>query len=136
AAGTATAATRLSLLCWQDERVLRFSWNFPTRLFAPETVARLDREFHGELAATALTTAAAAPLPASGSATLVRRLVERFRATPDAVAVDTGTATLTYGELDRASQALAASLRAHGITSGSLVGLLTEPGADTVVAVV
>ncbi|MFI7327466.1 amino acid adenylation domain-containing protein [Streptomyces rubiginosohelvolus] len=135
AAGTATAATRLSLLCWQDETVLRFSWNFPARLFAPETVARLDREFHDELAAT-VRTATAAPLPASGSATLVRRLVERFRATPDAVAVDTGAATLTYGELDCASQALAASLRAHGITPGSLVGLLTEPGADTVVAVV
>ncbi|MDJ1640325.1 non-ribosomal peptide synthetase/type I polyketide synthase [Streptomyces pakalii] len=136
AAGTGTAATRLSLLCWQDETVLRFSWNFPARLFAPETVARLDREFHDELASAALTTAAAAPVPASGSATLVRRLVERFRATPDAVAVDTGAATLTYGELDRASQALAASLRDHGITPGSLVGLLTEPGADTVVAVV
>ncbi len=136
AAGTATAATRLSLLCWQDETVLRFSWNFPVRLFAPETVARLDREFHDELAATARAAAAAAPLPASGSATLARRLVERFRATPDAVAVDTGTATLTYGELDRASEALAASLRAHGVTPGSLVGLLTEPGADTVVAVV
>ncbi|MGW3582928.1 amino acid adenylation domain-containing protein [Streptomyces rubiginosohelvolus] len=135
AAGTATAATRLSLLCWQDETVLRFSWNFPARLFAPETVARLDREFHDELAATART-AAAVPLPASGSATLVRRLVERFRATPDAVAVDTGAATLTYGELDRASEALAASLRARGVTPGSLVGLLTEPGADTVVAVV
>ncbi|MFB6669701.1 amino acid adenylation domain-containing protein [Streptomyces parvus] len=144
AAGTATAATRLSLLCWQDEAVLRFSWNFPVRLFAPETVARLDREFHDELAATALGGAQdlpkAAPLPASGSgsgsATLVRRLVERFRATPDAVAVDTGAATLTYGGLDRASQALAASLLARGVTPGSLVGLLTEPGADTVVAVV
>ncbi|WP_179254313.1 non-ribosomal peptide synthetase/type I polyketide synthase [Streptomyces sp. PgraA7] len=144
AAGTATAATRLSLLCWQDEAVLRFSWNFPVRLFAPETVARLDREFHDELAATALGGAPdlpeAAPLPASGSgsgsATLVRRLVERFRATPDAVAVDTDAATLTYGGLDRASQALAASLLARGVTPGSLVGLLTEPGADTVVAVV
>ncbi|WP_318196293.1 non-ribosomal peptide synthetase/type I polyketide synthase [Streptomyces sp. MCL20-2] len=137
AAGTATAATRLSLLCWQDETVLRFSWNFPVRLFAPGTVARLDREFHDELAATARTAATTAPLSAtSGSATLVRRLVERFRATPDAVAVDTGATTLTYGELDRASQALSASLLAHGVTPGSLVGLLTEPGADTVVAVV
>ncbi|ROV66195.1 non-ribosomal peptide synthetase, partial [Streptomyces globisporus] len=137
AAGTATAATRLSLLCWQDETVLRFSWNFPVRLFAPGTVARLDREFHDELAATARTAATTAPLAAtSGSATLVRRLVERFRATPDAVAVDTGATTLTYGELDRASQALSASLLAHGVIPGSLVGLLTEPGADTVVAVV
>ncbi|MBT1099892.1 non-ribosomal peptide synthetase/type I polyketide synthase [Streptomyces sp. Tu10] len=192
AAGTATAATRLSLLCWQDEAVLRFSWNFPARLFEPATVVRLDRDFHDELAAlvearsgvpdvpgartrpggpgrqrSAAGTVvrsgpgAAAPVvtesrPSQGagstcagfqgstsgspspsrSATIVRRLVERFRAAPDAVAVDAGAATLTYAELDRASHALATSLLACGVTPGSLVGLLTEPGADTVVSVV
>ncbi|MFE3379320.1 amino acid adenylation domain-containing protein [Streptomyces anulatus] len=198
AAGTATAATRLSLLCWQDEAVLRFSWNFPARLFEPATVDRLDRDFHDELAAlvearsdvpdvpgartrtrpggpdlqrsVAGTVArsgpgAAAPVVTesrpsqdtgstcagfqgstsrspsgspspSRSATIVRRLVERFRAAPDAVAVDTGAATLTYAELDRASHTLATSLLARGVTPGSLVGLLTEPGADTVVSVV
>ncbi|MFI6138987.1 amino acid adenylation domain-containing protein [Streptomyces griseus] len=144
AAGTATAATRLSLLCWQDEAVLRFSWNFPARLFAPATVARLDRDFHAELTALveprpglpAVPGPVQVPAPGTGSATLVRRLVERFRTTPDAVAVDTGTTTLTYAGLDRASHALAASLLARGVTGGSLVGLLTEPGADTVVAVV
>ncbi|MFD7671436.1 amino acid adenylation domain-containing protein [Streptomyces anulatus] len=192
AAGTATAATRLSLLCWQDEAVLRFSWNFPARLFEPATVVRLDRDFHDELAAlvearsgvpdvpgartrpggpdrqrSAAGTVvrsgpgAAAPVVTesrpsqdtgstcagfqgstsgspspSRSATIVRRLVERFRAAPDAVAVDAGAATLTYAELDRASHALATSLLARGVTPGSLVGLLTEPGADTVVSVV
>ncbi|UZI26762.1 non-ribosomal peptide synthetase/type I polyketide synthase [Streptomyces sp. VB1] len=146
AAGTATAATRLSLLCWQDEAILRFSWNFPVRLFDPATVARLDRDFHDELAALVEPRpglpAVTEPTPVhgtgtgTGSATLVRRLVERFRAAPDAVAVDTGAATLTYAELDRASHALAASLLAGGVTPGSLVGLLTEPGADTVVSVV
>lgn len=196
AAGTATAATRLSLLCWQDEAVLRFSWNFPARLFEPATVARLDRDFHDELAALVEPRSDAPDVrgartrpggpdrqrPAAGtvvrgepgtaapvvtesrpgqgtgstcagfqgstsrspsqsqspsqSATIVRRLVERFRAAPDAVAVDTGTATLTYAELDRASHALATSLLARGVTPGSLVGLLTEPGADTVVSVV
>ncbi|MFJ6808980.1 amino acid adenylation domain-containing protein [Streptomyces anulatus] len=154
AAGTATAATRLSLLCWQDEAVLRFSWNFPARLFEPATVARLDRDFHDELAALVAPRSdvpdvpgarprpggpdrqrSASPSP-SPSATIVRRLVERFRAAPDAVAVDTGGATLTYAELDRASHALATSLLARGVTPGSLVGLLTEPGADTVVSVV
>ncbi|MFD5986543.1 amino acid adenylation domain-containing protein [Streptomyces cyaneofuscatus] len=135
AAGTGTPATRLSLLCWQDGEVLRFSWNFPVRLFAPETVARLDHDFHGELAALA-DAEAAHPEPESRSATIVERLLARFRATPDAVAIDTGAETLTYGELDRASHALAARLLAHGVTPGSLVGLLTEPGADAVVSVV
>jgi amino acid adenylation domain-containing protein len=165
AAGTATAATHLSLLCWRDGSVLRCSWNFPVRLFAPATVARLDREFHDELAALVRPLPdvpdlpPARPLPAAktvrsepdsaapavaeaasrrdtGSATLVRRLVDRFRATPDAVAVDTGDTTLTYAELDRASHAAADSLLSRGVTPGSLVGLLTEPGADRVVSVV
>ncbi|MFJ9112488.1 amino acid adenylation domain-containing protein [Streptomyces sp. NPDC102283] len=148
AAGTATAATRLSLLCWQDEAVLRFSWNFPVRLFDPATVARLDLDFHDELAALVEprsdVPAVTDPMPVhgtgagsgTGSATIVRRLLERFRATPDEVAVDTGATTLTYAELDRASHTLATSLLARGVTPGSLVGLLTEPGADTVVSVV
>ncbi|MFJ9688090.1 amino acid adenylation domain-containing protein [Streptomyces bacillaris] len=168
AAGTGTSATRLSLLCWQDDTVLRFSWNFPVRLFDPATVARLDRDFHDEL--TALTGAdgptvqdgagagaahptaegssgsASASGSGSTSATIVERLLARFRATPDAIAVDTGAGstpaghgtgtTLTYAELDRASHALATRLVARGVTPGSLVGLLTEPGADAVVSVV
>ncbi|MFJ6443263.1 amino acid adenylation domain-containing protein [Streptomyces sp. NPDC091649] len=177
AAGTATAATRLSLLCWQDGTVLRFSWNFPARLFDRATVARLDREFHDELTAPVRPRPDAPGLPSArpgpgapdrhgaaaggeagagrrepasavpavtkapprqdaDSATVATRLADRFRATPDAVAVDTGTATLTYAQLDRASHALAVSLQARGVTPGSLVGLLTGPGADTVVSVV
>ncbi|MFJ9623191.1 amino acid adenylation domain-containing protein [Streptomyces sp. NPDC101181] len=152
AAGTGTPATRLSLLCWQDGAVLRFSWNFPVRLFDPATVARFDRDFHDQLTALAgpraEPDAPARPNSGSGSgsgsgSTIVRRLLDQFRATPDAIAVhagegrgDGGSGTLTYAELDRASRAVADRLRAHGVTRGGLVGLLTEPGADTVVAVV
>ncbi|MET9928269.1 MULTISPECIES: amino acid adenylation domain-containing protein [unclassified Streptomyces] len=131
AAGTGTPATRLSLLCWQDGPVLRFSWNFPVHLFDTATVARLDRDFHAELTALAEATGAATEY-----ATIVERLLARFRAAPDAVAVDTRTGSLTYAELDRASEALAARLVAHGVTPGSLVGLLTEPGANAIVSVV
>ncbi|XMN11085.1 amino acid adenylation domain-containing protein [Streptomyces griseobrunneus] len=137
AAGTGTPATRLSLLCWQDGTVLRFSWNYPVHLFDAATVARLDRDFHAELTALA---GARTVRAEAGSATIAGRLLAQFRATPDAVAIDTGTdsgtGTLTYAELDRASHALAARLVAHGVTPGSLVGLLTEPGADAVVSVV
>ncbi|MQS99072.1 non-ribosomal peptide synthetase, partial [Streptomyces jumonjinensis] len=180
AAGTATAATRLTLLCWEDGTILRLSWNFPVRLFDPTTVARLAHDFQEELTALAgprptdpprpgapmdpprpgapmdpprpdaptpptgpvrtgpspALPPAAVPRQETGSATIVRRLLARFRSTPDAVAVDTGTATLTYAELDRASRSLATRLLAHGVTPGSLVALLTEPGADTVVSVV
>ncbi|TRO59413.1 non-ribosomal peptide synthetase/type I polyketide synthase [Streptomyces sp. IB201691-2A2] len=155
AAGTGSAATRLSLLCWADGPVLRMSWNFPLPLFERRTVARLDREYREELAAlcalpappaTALAPAevaspdsgvtSASLAGSDGGPSLVDRLLDRFRATPTATAVDSGAATLTYAALDRASDRLAARLRALGVRPGSLVGLLTEPGPDTVIGVV
>nr|WP_062332451.1 type I polyketide synthase [Herbidospora sakaeratensis] len=119
AAGTATAATRLSLLCWESAGELRFSWNFPSRLFRRATVDRLAAEHLAELST-------------SERPGLAARLRARFRAGPDAVAVDTGTERLTYAELDRRSAALANRLRG----AGDLIGLMTEPGIDTVVGLV
>ncbi|MER7490957.1 amino acid adenylation domain-containing protein, partial [Streptomyces sp. NPDC126497] len=136
AAGTGSATTRLSLLCWADGPVLRVSWNFPEPLFERATVARLDREFRAELAALVPTPGPAPSALPEGPLPLVARLLDRFRSRPGATAVDAGEASLTYGALDRASAALAARLRAHGVRPGDLVGLLTEPGADTVVGVV
>ncbi|MFJ2932978.1 amino acid adenylation domain-containing protein [Streptomyces sp. NPDC087219] len=162
-AGTASAATRLSLLCWESDGELAFSWNFPARLFDRSTIARLAAEHLAELTETAglteneaaaegeppaaapVSAPAPAPAPAGPSTALpapppagdiVARLRAQFRTTPDAVAVDTDGATLTYAELDRASDALAARLRARGVAPGDLVGLLTEPGADAVTGVV
>ncbi|KUM82462.1 MULTISPECIES: non-ribosomal peptide synthetase [Streptomyces] len=167
AAATASAATRLSLLCWEADATLRLSWNHPARLFRPETVRRLADEYVAELRATVAEpspTQAAGPEhhvstptrtptralghtdgedPAAGAVLgdgggIVARLCARFRATPRSVAVaGAERSTLTYGALDTASAALAARLRAHGVGSGDLVGLLTEPGGtDTVIAVV
>ena len=151
-AGTATAATRLGLLCWESGEQLHFSWNFPVRLFAPATVTRLAAEHRAELTGIV---ADAAGEPADhgggnaadhgggnaaehggGPADIVRRLVGQFRRSPDAVAVDTGTGGLTYAALDRASAELAGRLRAAGVVDGDLVGLLTEPGTATVTGVV
>ncbi|MFD9038572.1 amino acid adenylation domain-containing protein [Streptomyces bottropensis] len=136
AAATATAATRLGLLCWEADSALRLSWNHPAALFRPETVRRLADEYVTELRA-AVTSPTAAPTAAVDGG-IVDRLRARFRATPHAVAVDTGDGTtLTYAALDSASAALAARLRAHGVRPGDLVGLLTEPGGtDTVTGVV
>ncbi|WP_433532880.1 SDR family NAD(P)-dependent oxidoreductase [Micromonospora sp. CA-263727] len=49
AAGSGSAATQLSLLCWESGTTLRLSWNFPLRLFRRATVARLAAEHHREL---------------------------------------------------------------------------------------
>ncbi|MGW7414201.1 amino acid adenylation domain-containing protein [Streptomyces sp. NPDC054863] len=168
AAGTGSAATRLSLLCWADGPLLRMSWNFPDRLFEPATVARLDQEYREELAALGTSPEQSVPDPAVPSAPtppgeaptppgeaptppgeadaqpgevdarrgVVGRLLRQFRAMPDATAVEDGTTPLTYAALDRASRLLATRLRADGVRTGQLVGLLTEPGPDTVIGVV
>ncbi|MER5942316.1 amino acid adenylation domain-containing protein [Streptomyces sp. NPDC001928] len=135
AAATATAATRLGLLCWESDEALHFSWNHPAQLFRPETVERLAGEYVRELRAAAEQPAVPAQQRGGGEG-IVDRLSARFRATPSAVAVNTGHGTLTYAELDTASAALATRLRAHGVRPGDLVGLLTERGADTVAGVV
>ncbi|MEV8595974.1 amino acid adenylation domain-containing protein [Streptomyces sp. NPDC052012] len=159
AAGTGSATTRLSLLCWADGPVLRLSWNYPAPLFRRATVARLHAEYHAQLTAVrpapgtaAVERPAAAERPATGTANAVRpapgvapaghrplvdRLLDRFRAAPGAIAVDTGDdSSLTYAALDRASGRLAARLHERGVRPGDLVGLLTERGAATVVGVV
>ncbi|MFJ7041977.1 SDR family NAD(P)-dependent oxidoreductase [Streptomyces sp. NPDC101112] len=153
AAATATAATRLGLLCWEADASLRLSWNHPARLFRPETVRGLADAYVSELRAVAagLTGPAVAlaphrqqparpaaglaaqPAAGRGQPGIVDRLCARFRGTPEAVAVHTGDSTLTYAALDTASTALAARLRAHGVRPGDLVGLLTEPGGTATV---
>lgn len=67
--------------------------------------------------------------------TTVHALVEgHARAHPDAVAVEEGANTLTYGELNARAEQLALVLHRHGVSSGSVVGLLVGRSTDTVVA--
>jgi amino acid adenylation domain-containing protein len=131
AAGTGSAATRLSLLAWELDGSLHLSWTFPLALFRRETVARLATEHLATLAAAAGERPAAAGERRPG---IVRRVLDRCATTPDAVAVDPVTGPrLTYRDLDRESGRLAAALAAR--SAGTRVGLLTRPGVDTVVGV-
>ncbi|MFI7078994.1 amino acid adenylation domain-containing protein [Micromonospora sp. NPDC049903] len=129
AAGSGSAATRLSLLCWESGDGLGLSWNFPRRLFTPATVARLAAEHRDDLVAIAT---GRPPL----SSDVTARIRAVCRRTPDAVAVTTGERTLTYRTLDRNADRLAALLARHGVRPGDRVGLLTAPGPQTVVGVV
>ncbi|MGE6762367.1 AMP-binding protein [Corallococcus interemptor] len=67
-----------------------------------------------------------------------RCLPAQFRAqvthTPDAVAVAADEETLTYAQLDAASDALAWHLREHGVSRGVRVGLCVERSTRMVVA--
>jgi len=61
--------------------------------------------------------------------------VEQARRTPDAVAVASETDELSYAELLRRSEGLAARLRARGVGPDVVVGLSLERSSDMIVAV-
>ncbi len=63
------------------------------------------------------------------------RVAERARETPDAPAVVGGAATLTYGELERRTAALAARLRERGVGPEDRVAICLERSPEMVVAV-
>jgi amino acid adenylation domain-containing protein len=130
AAGTASAATRLSLLCWQADGRLHFSWTVPARLFHRDTVDGFAARHLAEL------TAIASSPHRVADPGIVARIAAQICRTPDAVAVDTGDTAVTYAELDRAATAVAARLQAAGVSPGDRVGLLTGPGRATVAGVV
>lgn len=59
---------------------------------------------------------------------------QQAQATPDAVALEDETRTLTYAELDSETWALADRLRDHGVGRDGLVGVLMGRGAGNVIA--
>ncbi|WP_199743879.1 non-ribosomal peptide synthetase [Verrucosispora sp. FIM060022] len=141
AAGSGSAATGLSLLWWESETTLRLSWNFPLRLFRRQTVARLAAEHHQELVDLAAGRQRAGdqdrsvrPEPVAGDVSARIRAV--CRRTPDATAITDGRRTVTYRDLDRAADRVAALLLAHGVRPGEHVGLLTAPGRNSIIGVV
>ena len=57
------------------------------------------------------------------------------RTHPEAFAVEDGQAKVTYGELDRQANCVAAHLRSKGVIPGSRVGLLVERSISMVIGV-
>jgi amino acid adenylation domain-containing protein len=76
------------------------------------------------------------PEAAGGGELTLHELVARQAARrPEALAVAAEDGSLTYGELARRMEALAAELRCRGLVPGQVVGLCVERSASLVVAV-
>src|SRR6185436_17027554 len=98
------------------------AWREPVRGLVPAEQLRLIAE----------TNATAAPLP---QGLLHEPFLEQARRTPGAPAVITSSRTLTYGELDRLSLALAHRLRRLGAGPNRLVAVVMHKGWEQVAAV-
>ncbi|MEU9198213.1 non-ribosomal peptide synthase/polyketide synthase [Streptomyces hundungensis] len=88
----------------------------------------------GRLARSEETSPAQPASVTSAPGTLVELFAARAAATPDASAVLAGGESLTYRQLDRRSNALAAELVAQGAGPGRLVAVLLPRSVDLVVA--
>ncbi|MEV6634975.1 amino acid adenylation domain-containing protein [Actinoplanes sp. NPDC051470] len=132
-AGTASAATRLGLVCFEQHGALHFSWNYPIAVFRHATVARFAEEHLAEIIALAGGEAVRDDVGSPAPASVVERIRQQSRRTPEGAAVMTDGAVLTYREMDVASDRLAGRLVDGGPRR---IGLLTSPGADTVIGVV
>jgi amino acid adenylation domain-containing protein len=100
----------------------------------------LVREPHGSIGGIVLPTAdeerafafrgAIVPAPAS----VLDLLTASARARPDAIAIESGTRALTYGELHAAAARLATELGRHGVREGSLVGVALDRSPELITA--
>ncbi len=125
----------------------------PTRLiahnglFAPATLQAMAAAFGTYLAgfiAAPDTVLADLPLGAGAALTGPSRAIPPLRIhdtfaamaakTPNAPALEAGSAKLSYAELDARATALACALTARGAGSGQIVGLCMERSADLIIA--
>jgi amino acid adenylation domain-containing protein len=73
-------------------------------------------------------------MPASPYATVAEWFQAQAVKSPAAAAVVSGERTLTYAELDAQSNELAGTLRAHGVSRGTVVGVFLRRSPEMVVA--
>jgi tyrocidine synthetase-3 len=73
---------------------------------------------------------------AASRKTVVELFGAQVRRDSAAPAVSFGKDSLSYGELDRRSQALACILQEKGVARGDLVGVIAPPSIETIIAIV
>ncbi|MFT3800834.1 MAG: amino acid adenylation domain-containing protein [Burkholderiaceae bacterium] len=139
----------------------RVEWQFNTGLFDDETIARWSRCYEallrglvargadGSIGTTplsrlellgaddraALHALQPAPLRYPRDCTMVADFVRQAAATPTRIAAEWRERSMTYAELDAASNRLARALRERGVGRGVRVGLCIERGFDMLVSV-
>ncbi len=125
-------ADRIDTLTERLERVLAAMTADPTQRLSSIDV--LDSAEHGRL--QRWSNRAVLTQPTTAPVSIPVLFAAQVGRTPDAVAVTFGGSSMTYRELDEASNRLAHVLAAHGASLGETVALLTSRSADAIVAIV
>ena len=89
-------------------------------MLAEEERRRVSRELSGALV----------PAPRPGS--VIEPLISAARERRDFVALEGPRGALTFGEVDRRTEAIAAALRDRGIGRGAIVGLMSERSVEAI----
>ncbi|MEM9522561.1 MAG: amino acid adenylation domain-containing protein [Pseudomonadota bacterium] len=137
----------MTLMIGRDAEGWYADWDYRRDLFEPETLGRFadwferllaaavhnpERPLHAlPLAETAKSVGTIAPKPA----TLPELFAAQVARTPEAIAVEDDTGRLTYRELDRQADALAARLAALGIGVEDRVAVVLPKSCRSVTAV-
>ncbi|WP_344892958.1 amino acid adenylation domain-containing protein [Nonomuraea antimicrobica] len=113
---------------------------YSTDLFDHDRIKRLCAEYVALLQAVVADPgtrlSALGPGATPGGAALLHEVFEEWAdRTPEAPALRHAGRTVTYGELERRANQLAAALRAYGVRPEMPVAVLLEPGPDLVTAV-
>ncbi|HET8672338.1 MAG TPA: condensation domain-containing protein, partial [Thermoleophilaceae bacterium] len=145
----------LALVVAEGHDGLIVEWEYSTDLFERGTIERLHRRFERILRAAVerpvtpiselplldareeheLLEAGRGPRLAFPADACVHELIAATAAErPDAIAVECGDHSLTYGELERRANGLAHRLIAHGAGGGTLVGVCVERCVELPVA--
>lgn len=140
----------------QRDQELVLEFEYCTELFRKETIERLSLHYVNVLkevvanprvklsdidmlTAEEISRLVAPPLPQVENQAPATNVVELFQAqvlkNPAAPAVAFREENLSYGDLDRRSNELAARLREQGVARGNLVGLVAAPSVEIIIAI-
>ena len=121
------------------ERMLAHLVNLLARLADGDATYVRDLDPVGAEERAALVGEEPIPTFTTRDATLHAAFARQVAATPEAIALSIDTASgreeLSYAELDRRAEALAAHLRALGVGANQVVGLRVERSADVVIGI-
>lgn len=121
-ARTATPQTQLSLLCWEFEKGLQFSWNYRGDLFSRARVATFSRDFESTVKESLIEEAT--PF------TFLKQIAKRLGGDGNAIV---GDAPLSYSDLAGQLGGVCQQFGGY-VGPGDVVAYVGEPGAEAILA--